>query len=87
MAVLLNLLPGLGTGYIYQRRWKEYWITGIFSFGWIFLSFIRQLSLDPVDPLLDQNDQFGLIGLMAISFATSLEAGLAVNKAREEIKD
>ena len=27
VAVLLNLVPGIGIGYLYQRRWMAYWIT------------------------------------------------------------
>ena len=27
VAVTLNVVPGLGAGYLYQRRWKAYWIT------------------------------------------------------------
>ena len=27
VAVTLNVVPGLGAGYLYQRRWKTYWIT------------------------------------------------------------
>ena len=27
VAVTLNVLPDLGAGYLYQRRWKAYWIT------------------------------------------------------------
>ena len=27
VAMTLNVLPGLGAGYLYQRRWKAYWIT------------------------------------------------------------
>ena len=27
VAVTLNVLPGLGAGYLYQRRWKAYGIT------------------------------------------------------------
>ena len=23
----MNVVPGLGAGYLYQRRWKAYWIT------------------------------------------------------------
>ncbi len=26
VAVVLNVVPGLGAGYLYQRRWKAYWI-------------------------------------------------------------
>ena len=34
VAVLLNVLPGLGAGYLYQRRWKAYWITSSLATGW-----------------------------------------------------
>ena len=27
VASLLNFLPGVGTGYLYQRRWLPYFIT------------------------------------------------------------
>ena len=27
VAVVLNLFPGVGNGYLYQRRWKAHWIT------------------------------------------------------------
>ena len=29
VAVVLNLVPGLGAGYLYQRRWRPYWITTV----------------------------------------------------------
>jgi len=37
VAVLLNLVPGLGTGYIYQRRWKAYWICSLITTSWFVL--------------------------------------------------
>ena len=40
MAVLLNLVPGLGTGYIYQRRWRAYWITSAISTSWFVLGLV-----------------------------------------------
>ena len=27
VAVTLNVVPGPGAGYLYQRRWKAYWVT------------------------------------------------------------
>ena len=29
VAVTLNVVLGLGAGYLYQRRWKVYWITSV----------------------------------------------------------
>ena len=34
LAALLNLLPGLGSGYIYQRRWRAYWICSALATAW-----------------------------------------------------
>jgi ABC-type Mn2+/Zn2+ transport system permease subunit len=33
----LNVLPGLGAGYLYQRRWRPYWITSAISTSWFAL--------------------------------------------------
>ena len=37
VAVTLNVLPGLGAGYLYQRRWKAYWITSALATTWYVL--------------------------------------------------
>ena len=37
VAVLLNVVPGLGAGYLYQRRWKAYWITSALATAWFCL--------------------------------------------------
>ena len=37
VAVILNVLPGLGAGYLYQRRWKAYWITSALATIWFVL--------------------------------------------------
>ncbi len=84
VAVLLNLLPGLGTGYIYQRRWKPYWITIIITFFWLLIGFYSVQSIDPADPVTTENDQTGFYGLVLISIATAIESGLAVKSAREQ---
>ena len=34
VAVLLNIVPGLGAGYLYQRRWRAYWITSALATAW-----------------------------------------------------
>ena len=34
VAVLLNVVPGLGSGYLYQRRWRAYWITSALAMAW-----------------------------------------------------
>ena len=37
VAVTLNVVPGLGAGYLYQRRWKAYWITSALATTWFVL--------------------------------------------------
>ena len=37
VAVTLNVVPGLGAGYLCQRRWKEYWITSALAMTWFVL--------------------------------------------------
>ena len=37
VAVSLNVAPGLGAGYLYQRRWKAYWITSALATAWLVL--------------------------------------------------
>ncbi len=83
VAAFLNFLPGLGTGYIYQRRWKAYWITTTISICWVYFDFIRQLSLDPSDPANSGSDLIGLFGLLVISTVSAYEAFLTVKKERE----
>lgn len=34
VAVILNVLPGLGAGYLYQRRWTAYWVTSALATAW-----------------------------------------------------
>ena len=78
VAVTLNVLPGLGAGYLYQRRWKAYWITSAlvtFVLGAV-------LGQDAVAAEELQNQLIGLGGLVALSAGTAVEAGQAVKKAR-----
>ena len=80
LAALLNFLPGLGTGYLYQRRWKAYWITTITSAAWVYIDLSRQYSIDKYDPASLQTDNIGLMGLLVISSATAFEAAYTVKK-------
>ena len=82
IASFLNFLPGLGTGYIYQRRWIPYFITlGIVS-AWLVIGFIIQDGKE-----LTQTQQFiGLVGLTLISIVTVIEAYLTYKKAANNLK-
>ena len=80
VAVTLNVLPGLGTGYLYQRRWKEYWITSALATSWFVLGAVIGQGAEAAEEV--QNQLIGLGGLVALASATAVEAGLAVKKAR-----
>ena len=86
VAVVLNLLPGLGTGYIYQRRWKAYWFTGLASSIWVIAVAILQSGVDSMDPM-PVGDSLGIYGLFVISVLTSCEAGLTVKNARQTLEE
>ena len=77
VASFLNFLPGLGSGYLYQRRWKPYFVTIAVSTTWFFLGFFLQGSSEP-----SQSEQIiGISGLFFISIVTVIEANLAFKKA------
>ena len=52
VASFLNFLPGLGSGYLYQRRWKPYFFTIIASIAWFALGIFLQGDSEP-----SQNEQ------------------------------
>lgn len=80
VAVVLNVIPGLGAGYLYQRRWKAYWITSALATAWFVAGAVLAQNADAVaEP---QNRLVGLIGLLLLAGVTAAEAGLAVNKVR-----
>tara|TARA_Y100001968_G_scaffold242618_1_gene226303 strand:+ start:765 stop:1076 length:312 start_codon:yes stop_codon:yes gene_type:complete len=83
VSALLNFFPGLGSGYLYQRRWKAYWLTSAVSAFWLTIGFYNQIALDPADPAPLQTDQSGILGLFFIALFTSIESAWAVNRARE----
>ena len=80
VAVTLNVLPGLGAGYLYQRRWKAYWITSSLATAWFILGAVLGQNAGAAEEL--QNQLVGLGGLLALAAGTAVEAGFAVKKAR-----
>ena len=83
VAVVLNVVPGLGAGYLYQRRWKAYWITSILATAWFAAGAGLGGGLNGnEDP---QNQLIGLLGLVLLSGITASEAGLAVKRVRKEL--
>ena len=80
VAVILKVLPGLGAGYLYQRRWKAYWITSALATTWFVLGAVLGQEAGAAEEL--QNQLVGLVGLVALAAGTAVEAGLAAKKAR-----
>ncbi len=77
VASLLNFLPGVGTGYLYQRRWLPYFITTGVVTAWFVIGIIFQGDKEP-----SQTEQLiGITGLFLISTITVVEANLAFKKA------
>ena len=82
VASFLNFLPGLGSGYLYQRRWKPYFFTLIASTAWFALGIFLQGDSEP-----SQNEQIiGISGLFFISIVTVIESNLAIKKAIKKTK-
>ena len=77
VASLLNFLPGVGAGYLYQRRWLPYFITAGAVIAWFAIGIILQGDKEPT-----QTEQLiGIAGLFLISTVTVVEAKLAFKKA------
>ena len=82
VASFLNFLPGLGSGYLYQRRWKAYFLTIAASTAWFALGFFLQGDSEP-----SQSEQIiGISGLFIISIVTVIEANFAFKKASNIIQ-
>ena len=81
VAVVLNVVPGLGAGYLYQRRWKAYWITSASATAWFVAG--AALAQNAVAAAEAQNQLVGLIGLLILAAVTAAEAGLAVKAVQE----
>jgi hypothetical protein len=82
VAVLLNVLPGLGAGYLYQRRWRAYWITSLLASGWFVAGAVLAQNADAAAEA--KNQLVGLLGLLLLAGVTATEAGLAVKRVRAD---
>ena len=84
VAVVLNLVPGLGTGYIYQRRWRAYWISSGLATAWFVAGGVLGQNVDEVlmPDLVQQNQLIGLGGLLLLAVVTATEAGIAARRAQ-----
>lgn len=80
LAALLNLVPGLGTGYIYQRRWRAWWITTALAIGWGTLGSIS--AGGPTAEPSPRQALIGVAGLLLLAVITMVEAFLAGRQAR-----
>ena len=87
IAFLLNIVPGLGTGYIYQRRWKAYWLTFLVTLSWTLFIVSKQLNIDPSDPFVSTDDQLGFTGVLIISFVTAVESIIAIRNTRKSLNN
>ena len=82
VAVTLNVIPGIGAGYLYQRRWKAYWITSALTTTWLALGAVLGQGAEAAEQI--QNQLIGLLGLVALAIGTAIEAGLAAKQSREQ---
>tara|TARA_Y100001933_G_C18783219_1_gene473395 strand:- start:41 stop:385 length:345 start_codon:yes stop_codon:yes gene_type:complete len=83
VASLLNFLPGIGTGYIYQRRWLPYFLTSGAVITWAILGLFLQNKNEP-----SNNEQLiGISGLFLISIVTMIESYLAQKKSMKLINN
>ena len=83
VASFLNFLPGLGSGYLYQRRWKPYLLTIAATTSWFVLGLFLKGDSEPskVEQII------GISGLFFISIVTVIEANLAFKQASKKIKN
>lgn len=88
VAVVLNVVPGLGAGYLYQRRWLAWWITSALATAWFVAGAVLAgagsgVEINPADN--PTNQLIGLLGLVALAAVTATEAGLAVKRVRARL--
>ena len=82
VASFLNFIPGLGSGYLYQRRWKPYFLTIAATTSWLALGFFLKGDSEP-----SKGEQIiGISGLFFISIVTVIEANLSFKEAIKKIK-
>tara|TARA_Y100001978_G_C23310263_1_gene253503 strand:- start:34 stop:378 length:345 start_codon:yes stop_codon:yes gene_type:complete len=77
VATILNFLPGLGAGYLYQRRWIPYFVTGGAAILWFILGTVLNGNTEPTK----FEQLIGIGGLFLISITTMIEAKIAHKRA------
>ena len=77
VATTLNFIPGLGAGYLYQRRWVSYFITVGVVTSWFFIGVVLNGDTEPT--ITEQ--LIGIGGLLLISITTMIEAKIAHEKS------
>ena len=83
VATTLNFLPGLGAGYLYQRRWIPYFVTAGAATAWFVLGAIINGDTEPT-----KAEQFiGIGGLFFISITTMVEAKIAHKNAKLAVEE
>ena len=83
VATTLNFLPGLGAGYLYQRRWIPYFVTGGLATAWFVVGAILNGDSEPTKT----EQLIGIGGLFLISITTMIEAKIAHKKAILKIEE
>ena len=83
VAVTLNFLPGLGAGYLYQRRWIPYFATVGAATAWFVLGAILNADTEPTKA----EQLIGIGGLFLISITTMVEAKIAHKKATLAVEE
>lgn len=98
LAVSLNL-GCQGVGYIYQRRWRAFWLGGLAAFGTALAlgvgsaALVTQLPVASRPQGLEEDTELstagfmvgGYLGVMAVGIGSAVEAGMAVNRARRRL--
>ena len=83
VAITLNILPGLGAGYLYQRRWIPYFATGGAATAWFVLGAILNGDTEPTKA----EQLIGIGGLFLISITTMIEAKIVHKKATIAVEE
>ena len=81
IASLLNFFPGLGSGYLYQRRFIAYFLTTASVTTW----FIIGINFQDSQETTQIEQIIGVSGLFLISIFTVVEANIAYKKAINNI--
>ena len=83
VATMLNFFPGLGAGYLYQRRWIPYFVTAGAATAWFVLGAVLNGDTEPTKA----EQLIGIGGLFLISITTMVESKIAHKKARLVVEE